>query len=67
MIKEGDFVRLVAHPDKEDINHVARVNEVHVNGTYTISNLNMPFQGTIANTIVNENQIEEIKPFPEEV
>ena len=61
MIIVGDIIKVLAYPDPEHINHKARVEQVNrEDGTYYISNMNMPFLGTFAYKLVLAEEIEEI-------
>ena len=46
IVKIGDTVQLVDHPDKNDPDHLAVVRKVFENGDIIATNVNMPFIGT---------------------
>lgn len=59
MIQVNDTVRITTFP-KGHINEYARVTRV-TEGCVFVSNLNMPFQGTLCNTPIYHTDIAELK------
>ena len=57
-IKENDIIRIKIFP-KGDINEFARVDKVTLHGV-VVSNMNMPFLGTLVNTFFSYNEIAPI-------
>ena len=57
-VKEGDDVRLLVHPE-DDINSNVKVNKIYYGTKVWISNLNMPYQGTIS-LIITKKEFEEL-------
>lgn len=55
MFKRNEIVRVVGEP-KGSINEFARIDTVYDDGRFWITNMNMPFLGTISK-IVAESEI----------
>lgn len=55
----NEIVRVIDEPE-DGINSHARISKVCMGG-YCISNMNMPFQGTYANTFVRSEDLREVK------
>lgn len=58
-IRVNDFVRLPKFPEDHP-NAMARVVDVR-GEIVVVSNLNQPFQGTLANVLFNRNEVEVIR------
>jgi len=56
MFKHYDYVRILTVEDDEDINAEGRiVSDRNKKGEYWVTNLNMPFMGTISEFIHEDN------------
>ena len=57
MIEVNDTVRILMVEDEDDINAYARVTRVREDGLFEVTNLNMPFQGTLCRVLFTKHEI----------